>query len=399
MTDVRNDFDFINNQSVVYLDSSSTSLKPNSVLKDVNDYYQKYPFNIGRGTSKFTQEVNKKVDETRELVRKFINASSTDEVVFTNGATEASNLLSYSYGLPNLKNNDEVLVCNEDHKSTVLPWIHIQDILDKLGLTIQLVNILIDFEGDYKERDLIDKVNERTKVVVLTHIHNMYGLEMDIENLVSSIRQKNKGCKIILDASQSIGHIKVDVQRLNVDFLYFSGHKMFALPGSGVLYIRKDNYQYLTPFRIGGGYQNQSVPNYNNFECGTLNIPGILSLGSAIKYINRITVGEIEKYVYSLTRYLYNELVQIKQIEFNKGIAKCKCALGYGIISFKIQGILPTDVIEVLNEYNIIVRGGNFCNTSNTDDFIRVSLHIYNHKEDIDKLVKVLKYIVEESLY
>lgn len=400
MINVRDDFTFINNSGVVYLDSSSTSLKPKVVINDMNEYYLKYPLNADRGTTKFTRQINKKIDESRTLVKEFINASSVDEIIFTNGATDSSNLLAYAYGLSKLKNEDEILICREDHKSTVLPWIQLQNTLSKIGKNIKLVDILIDAEGDYKEQDLIDKVNEKTKLVVLTHIHNMYGLEMNLETLTSLIKEKNKMCKIVIDASQSIGHIKVDVQRLNIDFLYFSGHKMFALPGSGILYVRKENYQDLIPFRVGGGQHNlnETAFNYRDFECGTLNIPGILSLGSAVNYINHLTIEKIEQYVYCLTRYLYNSLVEIKDLEFNKGIAKCKCALGYGIISFKFLKISTSDVIEILNEYNIIVRGGNFCNTSNRDDFIRISLHIYNNEEDIDKLVKVLNYIMKESL-
>lgn len=399
MINIREDFKFLNKKDVVYLDSSSTSLKPNFVIDEINNYYENFPLNYGRGNSKYTLKINKKIAETREIIKEFINATSIDEIIFTSGATESSNLLAYSYGLLNLNDNDEILLCQEDHKSTVLPWKNIKNILEKRNVDIKLKEILIDYEGDYKEEDLLNKVNEKTKVVVLTHIHNMYGLEMDINKIVPLVKEKNKDCKIILDASQSIGHIKVDVQELNVDFMYFSGHKMFALQGSGVLYVKKENYKLLNPFIVGGGNNNEEkdISNYSVFESGTPNIPGIISLGSAIKYINVIGINKIEEYIYMLTRYLYEELLKIKEVDFNKGIDKCKCAIGYGILSFKIKAISTSDISEIMDEYGVIIREGNFCNASNNDNYIRVSLHVYNTKEDIDKFIKVIKYIIKES--
>lgn len=195
MLNIRKDFKFLNEKDIVYLDSSSTSLKPNFVINEVNNYYENYPLNYGRGNSKYTLKINKKINETREIVKEFINANSIDEIIFTSGATESSNLLAYAYGLLNLKDDDQILLCTEDHKSTVYPWINIQNILTKLSINIKIENILMDTEGDYKEEDLLDKVNEKTKVVVLTHIHNIYGLEMDINKIVSLIKKRIKNVK------------------------------------------------------------------------------------------------------------------------------------------------------------------------------------------------------------
>lgn len=224
---------------------------------------------------------------------------------------------------------------------------------------------------------------------------------MDIEKLIPLIRKKNSKCKIILDSSQSVGHIKIDVQKLDPDFLFFSGHKMFSLTGVGVLYIKELNYKFMQPFIVGGGYKKNinenKVDKNSDFECGTLNVPSIISLGSAIKYINKIGIEEQERYIYELTRYLYDNLLSIKEVVFKKGIANCKCALGYGIISFSIEGIKSKDICQILDDYNIVVRCNEFCNELEDKDFIRISLQIYNNKTDIDKLIKIIKYIIENN--
>lgn len=389
-------------KDIVYLDSSSTTQKPQCVIDEINNYYLEYCANTGRGNYEWVRILNKKIKDVRNKVANFINADD-DEIVFTANATDSSNLIAYSYGLNNLKDNDEIVYCKDDHKSTIFPLINIINILEKFNVKIRTKEILIDTEGDYKEDDLISKINEKTKIVVLTHIHNVYGLEMDIKLIVPRIREKNPNCKIILDCSQSVGHIKVDVKELDVDFAYFSGHKMFADTGIGVCYIKKQNIQKLIPFKVGGGLDVNNLeienitPNSQMFESGTLNISGILSLGKAVEYIEKIGIDNIEKYILYLTRYLYDKLNEIPNIEFLKGIDKCSCNLGFGIIAFKINGFKSSEIGEVLSDYGIYVRTGDFCKSVPDEDSIRVSLHIYNTEEDIDKLIKVLKYIVNEG--
>jgi len=399
--DIKKDFPALS-QNIVYLDSSSTTQKPKCVIDAVNDYYSKHCSNSGRGNYEWTRITNNKIKEVRNKVAQFINADES-EIVFTSGATESSNLIAYSYGLNCLKNGDEILFCSDDHKSTILPWINVMNILKKFGIEASSNEILIDKEGDYKEDDLISKITDKTKVVVLTHIHNVYGLEMDINVIVPRIKEKNSNCKIVLDCSQSVSHIKVDVKKLDIDFAYFSGHKMFADTGIGVCYIKNRTIEELELYKVGGGIdvenmQLEAVRKSNiMLESGTTNISGIISLGKAIDYINDIGIENIEKYMLFLTRYLYDELSKIPDIEFLKGIDKCSCNLGFGIISFKINGLDSSEVGEVLSDYGIYVRTGDFCKTIPDDNSIRVSLHIYNTKEDIDKLIKVLKYILSEK--
>ena len=397
MLNLKKDFPYFDKENTIYFDNSSTTLKPREVIENAN-LNNIYSFNASRGNSSNVLNLNKKIEETREKVAEFINVFK-EEIAFTSGATESSNLIAYSYCLNNLKDQDEILICDKDHKSTILPFINVCNYLKSKNINVIIKNIEIDNEGDYKEEDLFSKVTNKTKMVVLTHIHNMYGIEMDIENIVSNIRKINKDIVIVLDCSQSAGHININVNALDVSVLYFSGHKMMALQGVGVIYINREIQKYFAPFLLGGNYNLEKISNISNIrqlECGTKSSTNILSLKDSIDYINKIGIDKIEEHIYRLTRYLYDKLKEIKKIRFNKGINNCKCAIGYGIISFNIDGIDSSEVSQILEEYNILVRVGDFCNTSNHENYIRVSLYIYNTTEEIDKFIKVIQYLIEQ---
>lgn len=399
---IRDEFSEIND-NFIYFDNSSTTKKPKCVIETINNYYTKNCFNSSRGSYSSANKINKEIENTRVKVAQFLNAKLNSEIIFTNGATHSSNMIAYSYGLKNLKSNDEILLCYTDHKSTILPWINLKDILSSFNVEIKINEIYSDIQGDYNEEKLLNSVNEKTKIVVLTHIHNLYGIENSVKLLTEQIKEINPNALVIVDASQSVGHIKVDVQELNCDFLYFSGHKMFAGNGVGVLYVKSEIQKLLSPFMVGGNFGgekslNGELNNYKRksdfFENGTLNIPSILSLKSAIEFIENLGIENIENRLYDLTRYLYEKLKTIKNIEFDKGIDKCSCNLGYGIISFKISGIDSTDIAYAMDEYNICFRAGKHCLTKNAEDSIRVSLAIYNTKNEIDKFCEILNQII-----
>lgn len=396
---LKNDFPYFDKETTIYFDNSSTTLKPRQVLDNImtNNIYS---FNAGRGNNSNILSLNKKLEDVRKKVSLFISANSEEEIAFTSGSTESSNLITYSYCLNNLKIGDEILICDKDHKSTVLPFFNINNFLNKQDINILIKNIEIDYEGDYNEENLFSKITDNTKIIILTHIHNMYGIEMNIDYIVQNIRKINKDIIIVLDLSQSVGHIKVDVQSLDVDIAYFSGHKMMSMQGIGVIYIKKHLQKYFSPFLIGGSYKRNeinTISNIRELECGTKNYSSILSLGDSINYINSIGINKIEEYIYFLTRYLYDKLKTIDKIKFNKGIHNCKCAIGYGIISFNIEGIDSSEVSQILEDYNILVRAGDFCNTSKHENYIRVSLYLYNTVEDIDKFIDVIKYLTSEN--
>ena len=405
--DIRNEFDYP--EDIIYFDNSATTQKPKQVIEEINKYYKNYCANSGRGSYQWATMVTKKVENTRKNVAKFLNCGK-DEIFFTSGATHSSNMICYSYALSNLKDGDEVMLCYTDHKSTILPWLNIKQVLSNFGINIVLKEIFADVQGDYKESKLIDTVTEKTKIVVLTHIHNIYGIENNIEFLIGQIKEKNKNAIVVLDACQSAGHILINIEELKPDFLYFSGHKMYADTGVGVLYIKKDIQKYCKPFMTGGEFGGENPVSEdrllniingeerkNFFECGTLNIPAILSLNSAIEFINRLDINEISIRLFELTRYLYEKLKQIKEIEFDKGIDKCSCQLGYGIISFSVEGISSSDLGDILSDYNVFVRTGKHCSTISNQDSVRVSLQIYNTTKEIDTFVNYLKQIINQS--
>lgn len=389
--DVRKDFPLLKNNESIFFDNSSTTLKPQSVIDVILDSNIN-AINSSRGTSKVVRKRNNEIEGVRSKVANLINASSPEEIVFTKGSTESSNLIAYSYCLNNLSESDELLVCFDDHKSTVLPYVNV----NKNNFKIK--EILMDYDAGYKKDELLKSLNENTKMIILTHIHNFLCVEMEIKDIVKMVREVNKDCIFVLDASQSIGHINVDVQDLDVDILYFSGHKMLASEGVGCLYIKENLINKFHPFIIGGNYNKNEISNIHNIrelECGTRNNSAILSLGSAIDYINNIGIGNIECYISELTRYLYSSLNDMPLIRLKKEISYCACELLHGMITFEIEGINSSEMGDVLEDYNIYVRTGDFCNTSINENFIRVSMYIYNTKEEVDRFIEVLKFLLK----
>jgi cysteine desulfurase / selenocysteine lyase len=386
---------------IVYLDSAATTQTPQCVLDSVQDYYQNYHANVSRGSYSWSNKSTKKVDDVREKVKSFISANRADEIVFTSGATQSSNTLAYSWGVSNLKNGDEILLCLDDHRSSILPWLMVKDILLKQGINIKLIDFKIHPHGDYSIEDLFSKVTKNTKLVILSHIHNVYGLEMEVELIRSRL---GSDVLVFLDASQSIGHTRVNVTQLGVDSLYFSGHKMFAQNGIGILWINKKIHNQISPFMVGGNsavhIDFKKLKILTKFmpgilEAGTPNISGIISLGASIDFINSVGIENIGSYIFHLTRYLVEKLMTLDNIVFLPGPAIARCE-GYGIVTFRITNHSASDVGFLLDDNNIFVRTGGHCVAldTNAGESIRVSLHIYNTKKDIDKLIDVLREFV-----
>jgi cysteine desulfurase / selenocysteine lyase len=400
MNDIRENFPFFrNNPNTIYFDNASTSQKPQVVLDTMQNYFETYCANAGRGSYAIANRVTKEVETVREKVKHFINAHSLSEIVFTSGATASLNTVAYSWGLHNLVDGDEILVCFDDHDSNTLPWLHLKDILRKKGINIKVIPFKSTSAGDANIQDILSKVSKKTRLIALTHVHNVYGVKTDVEILRKKIDDE---ILLSLDASQSIGHIPVDVQALGIDFLSFSGHKMFASTGIGVLWINERVHNNIYPFMVGGGVVTsegkkeivyKSLPYM--LEGGTENLAGILSLGAAIDFIESVSIEKIQARIFSLSQYLLAKLRTIEQIEFLPGIAYCRCAVGYGIISFNISGISSQEAGFILNEHGICVRTGSHCTGGGDakNDSIRVSLHIYNTEEEIDRFVECIKVI------
>lgn len=386
----------LNNKNLVYLDSSATSLKPKQVIDEINNYYNFYTANLHRGDYDNAITVNKKVEETRVLVKEFLNAKEENEIIFTSGTTESLNMIVFSFMKYNLKENDEVLLTKTEHASNVLPWLVLER---EIGIKVKYIPLKENLTIDYEK--LKEIINDNTKVISIAHITNTVGDVREINKIRDIINNKN--IYFVVDGAQSAGHIKVDVEESNIDFYAFSGHKMYADTGVGVLYAKKDLLEKMRPFKYGGGmndtytieeYSLKQVP--YKFDAGTVNISGILSLRAAIIYINSIGIENITNYISNLSNFLYENLKNIKNIKiYNDNFHT-------GIMIFNIDKVFSQDLSVFLNKYNICVRSGNHCSKL-LKDFIlisntcRVSLNIYNTKEDILKLVEVLNK--QEEIY
>ena len=377
---------FANRPDTIFFDNAATSQRPQSVIDVMNLFYTHNCANAGRSAYQMSTNLKRRLDVTRARVASFIGAQPED-ICFTSGATESLDIIVRKWGLNNLKNGDEIMLCLEDHESAVQPWFDLRDQLKKFGIKIRIVPIRMHPDGDYELKHIAEAKTKRTRLMAMTHIHHLYGLDMEVNEVRKILGKK---VLIALDATQSVGHRQVDVTELPVDFLVFSGHKMFAGNGSGGLWVSPKLRKTLTP---------KPKPKINTLssilEAGTQNTPSILSLGAAIDFIDSVGIDTIEATVDKLTKYLYAKLKQLPGIEFSPGVDRCNCAHGYGVISFRFQQAQTADVAAMLAGENILVRANSHCafKQQTSDHYMRVSLHVYNTESEIDRLIDVLKTI------
>lgn len=385
----REDFPMLNSD-VIYFDNGATTLKPKVVIDKMNDYYLHHTSNIHRGDYNAAVKTNEEYDNVREIVSKFINSKSK-EVVYTYGTTSSINMVVFGYMRKHLKKGDEVLLNKAEHASNILPWIRLQE---EMGIVIKYVPL----DKDYNlTLDNIKKmVTDKTKVISLAHVSNVVG---DIRD-VASIGKYCHDNKILfcVDGAQSVPHMRVDFKNSYMDFLSFSGHKMCAPTGVGVLVGREELLEDMDPIMFGGGmnsffeadssYELKSAP--TKFEAGTPPIAEVIGLGEAIKYLERVGMDKIHQHEKELKKYFLDKVSDIDNlIIYNKNTLS-------GIISFNIDGVFAQDTSIYLNHYNIAVRAGNHCAKMLKDELdikntVRVSFYFYNNYEDVDKLVEVLK--------
>lgn len=393
MNDLRKDFPIFQNRDMVYLDSGATSQKPHVVIEAIDEFYRKYNANPHRGAYGLSIEATEMYENTRNKIAKFINAKHSEEIIFSKNATESLNLIAYSYGLENLKEGDEVLISIMEHHSNLVPW---QKISKQTGCKLKYMYIDGNFE--IPDSEIEKKITDKTKVVAITHVSNVLGTINDVKKIIKVAHKK--GAIVIVDAAQSIPHMRIDVQELDADFLIFSGHKMLAPLGIGVLYGKKELLNKMTPFLMGGDmieYVHEqettfaSIP--NKFEAGTQNVEGVIGLGAAIEYIDKIgydRIGQIEK---DVLNYAIEELTKLDFLTLYLTKNREKHS---GVISFNIKGVHPHDVASILDSKNVYVRSGNHCAQPlmrflGIDSTCRASFYLYNDKEDVDKLVYALK--------
>ena len=388
----KKDFPIFENRDISYLDSGATSQKPQYVINAVEEFYKKFNANPHRGAYSLSLEATEQYENTREKIAKFINARNKEEIIFSKNASESLNLIAYSYGLSNLKQNDEVVLSIMEHHSNLVPW---QFVTKQTNSILKYMYINNEFE--LSKEEIESKITDKTKVVGITHISNVLGTINNVKEIIKYAHKK--GAIVIVDASQSIPHTKVDVQDLNADFLVFSGHKMFAPLGIGVLYGKKELLNKMPPFLMGGDmieyvYEQNTTyaPLPNKFEAGTQNVEGVVGLGAAIDYIESIGYETINKVEQEVTEYAVNELSKLNFIEMYVTPNKQNHS---SVVSFNVRGVHPHDVASILDVNGVCIRSGNHCaqpllRYMGMDSTCRASFSIYNTKEDVDKLVDAL---------
>lgn len=393
MDKVKKDFPILNSNKIVYLDSGATTQKPQMVLDAVNEYYKSKNANPHRGAYSLSVEATRVYEEGREKISKFINSPTSSQVIFTKNASEALNLIAYSYGLDNLNKNDEVVLSIMEHHSNLVPW---QYVTKKTNSKLKYMYINDDFE--LSDEEIYSKITENTKIVGITHVSNVTGTINDVEKIIKYAHKK--GAIVILDASQSIPHMKIDVQRLDADFVVFSGHKMLAPLGLGVLYGKKELLEKMSPFLMGGDmieyvYEQDTTfaPLPSKFEAGTQNVGGVVGLCAAIDYIESIGYENIQKHEKEVVDYAIKRL---KQLEYIKLYITPNRKNHSAVISFNIVGVHPHDVASILDANGVCVRSGNHCAQPlmrylGIDSTCRASFYLYNTKEDVDKLILAIE--------
>ncbi|WP_160671326.1 cysteine desulfurase [Clostridium sp. C8-1-8] len=383
-----------NGLPVVYLDSAATTQKPVSVIEALNKYYREINANPHRGAYALSVMATDSFEQGREKVKEFINAKSSKEVIFTKGTTEALNLIAYSYGNFKLNKDDEIVIGITEHHSNLIPW---QQIAKAKGCKLNYFYLSPDYE--YTQEEIDKKITSKTKLVAIGHASNVLGTLNPVEYIIHKAHAV--GAKVVVDAAQSIAHRKVDLQKLDADFLVFSGHKMFAPMGIGVLYGKQELLEEMPPFLYGGDmveyvYEQETTFDElpHKFEGGTQNVEGVIGLSEAIDFINSIGIENIMKHEHEIISYAYDKL---NELGFVKIYTTSNKDLLGSVISFTIDGIHPHDLATILDSKGVCVRAGNHCAQPlmrylNINSTCRLSVSVYNNKEDIDALVSALEY-------
>ncbi len=394
MKNYKKDFPIFKNNDLTYLDSGATSQKPQVVLDAVSEYYESYNANIHRGIYKIAEKATKAVDDARKKVATFINAASPDEIIFTKGTTESINLVMYTLGMELIKKQDVIVTTVMEHHSNFVPW---QQLAEKKQATFQVVDITED--GKLDEEQILE-YTKRAKIFAFTYVSNMLGTINWVSKIIKKVREQNPEIIILIDAAQAVPHKKVDVQELDCDFLVFSGHKMLAETGIGVLYGKKNLLNHMSPFLYGGDMINEvsikkttfaSLP--SKFEAGTINIAGIISLAAAIDYLADLDMESVQKHEKELAIKCIGDLEKLggitvygPQDSFSRS----------GVVSFTVEGIHAHDIGQILADKNICVRSGHHCTMPlhtrlGIAASTRASFYIYNDEKDIEAFIDGIK--------
>lgn len=389
---VRQDFPILKREiyhkPLIYFDNAATTQKPAVVIDKIKSYYELENCNIHRGVHFLSQQATEAYEASREFVRSFINAQSSSEIIFTRGTTESINLIASSFGKQFIRAGDEVLISYMEHHSNIVPW---QMMCEEKKAVLKVAPIHENGELDMEAFGRL--LSEKTKLVALTHVSNALGTINPVKEIIRLSHQA--GAYVLIDGAQAIAHLKVDVRELDCDFYCFSGHKVYAPMGIGVMYGKEELLDKLPPYQGGGEMIAQVTfekTTYNDlpfkFEAGTPNVSGVLGLRAALEYLKQMDLQSLFAYEDELLEYASDKLSVIKGIKFF-GRAKSKT----GVVSFLIDGIHPFDMGTIIDKFGIAVRTGHLCAQPLTEfygipGFIRMSLAMYNTKEEVDRLVE-----------
>jgi len=388
----KKDFPILLKNNIVYLDSAATTQRPIQVINAIERFYKNSNANPHRGAYKLSIDATNVYDEARKKVAKFINAKSEKQIIFTRNASESLNLIAYCYGLEKITKEDKIVISIMEHHSNLVPW---QYVSKKTGAKLEYM--YINNNGELTEEEINNKIVNGTKIVGITHVSNVLGIINPIEKIIK--KAHSVGAIVVVDSSQSVPHMKIDVQKLDADLLVFSGHKMLAPLGIGVLYGKGELLNNMEPFLYGGDmieYVYEQDATFADlpakFEAGTQNVEGAVGLSAAIDYLENIGMNNVEKIERELTKYALEEL---QKLAFVTVYGTNDLEKHGGVISFNVNGVHPHDVASILDSENVCIRSGNHCaqpllRFMGLDSTCRASFYIYNTKEDVDKLIEAL---------
>ncbi len=400
--EIRKDFPILDS-GIIYMDSAATSLTPEPVLNAVQEYYRNYNANVGRGVHRLTQIASQKYEDAHRKVAKFIGAKP-QEIIFTKNTTEGINIVASGIGL---KKGDKVVFSLWEHHSNLLPWIRAKN---KFGVELEVVKPI---EGKDKTRcelevsDFEEVIDERTKIVAITHVSNALGVMLPVREISRLCRENNT--LLLVDAAQSVPHMPVDVNDLGCDFLAFSGHKMLGPTGTGGLAVKEELMEEIEPLTVGGGAVEDAsfvdyslTGTYERFECGTPNIAGALGLGAAVEYLEKIGMEKVKAREEKLGKQLIEGLQEMDQIEiYGYGSEAFELGRRIGTVSFTVQGMNSNDVaIRLDREAGIIVRSGHHCCIPlmkylglDAEGTVRASVYLYNTEAEVERFLEVVEKI------
>ncbi|MCF4969035.1 cysteine desulfurase [Nostoc sp. CMAA1605] len=390
----------INDKPLVYLDNAATSQKPLFVLNALRDYYEQYNANVHRGAHTLSAKATDAYEGARDKIAKFINAASRQEIVYTRNASEAINLVAYSWGMNNLQAGDEIILSVMEHHSNIVPW---QFVAQKTGAVLKFVELTPEETFDLEQFKQL--ISEKTKLVSIVHVSNTLGCINPVAEIAKIAHRY--GAKFLVDACQSVPHMPVDVQEIDCDWLVASGHKMCATTGIGFLYGKLELLEAMPPF-FGGGemiaevYLDHStyaeLP--HKFEAGTPAIGEAIALGAAIDYLTNIGMDKIHAYEAELTAYLFQELAKIPQVRIYGTKPDAKGEGRAALAAFTVEGIHANDLSTLLDQEGVAIRSGHHCTQPlhrhlGLPATARVSLSFYNTREEIDVFIKALKETID----